>query len=64
MDTISWRIVQGLERGEKQRCLHVAADTQANGSCGLPGMINFSSEGFTGFQKTGSAADGQNSRLL
>lgn len=50
MDTISQKIVQGLERAEKQSCLHVASDRQANGSCGLLGMICFSLEGLLVFR--------------
>lgn len=49
MDTISQRIVQWLERAEKQSCLHVAPDRQTDGSCGLLGTISYSLEGLLVF---------------
>lgn len=48
MDTISQR-VQRLERADKQSCLHVAFDRQANSSCGLLGTISFCLEGLLVF---------------
>lgn len=51
MDTISQRTVQGLERAEKQSCLHVVTDRQTNGSCGLLGTISFSLEGLLVFSR-------------